>query len=133
MKPTQATIYLSGAITSDPHYLLKFQRAEDMFARFGMNVINPCKLEHREGATQDEYLRKDISEMVLCDAVYVMRDWVNSLGAQTEIKVANILNIKVLFAGTADFNVWMFCRFTPKKMSKWVVAPDGAILENIEL
>jgi hypothetical protein len=130
---TQPKIYLCGAISSDPNYLIKFQRADDMFARFGMEVVNPCKLPHKPNATHNEYIRKDISEMVLCDAIYVMRDWIHSKGAQIEIKVAGLLDIRILKEGSADFKAWLFNRFGVNILSNYEVTCDGTIKHRLEL
>ena len=61
MKKTDAPrlYYLSGAVTHDPHYRLKFELAERYLIAKGHHVINPIRHE-RNGLTWEQYLAADL-------------------------------------------------------------------------
>ena len=74
-------VYLSGAITSKPDYEADFDRASTKFP----NCFNPCTVK---ADSYEEYMRRDIAELLKCDAIYFVNDITNSRGAQLEKAVA---------------------------------------------
>lgn len=87
--------YLSGAVSNDPFFRLKFNYAEHQLKRMGFKVLNPVKGE-KDGKAWDYYLRKDIRKLTKCGGIILMDDWFESKGARLEKKVAEELGMKIL-------------------------------------
>ena len=84
-------VYLSGAITNKPDYLDDFATAEKLFP----NCFNPCTVKAN---SYEEYMRRDIAELLKCDAIYFVNDITNSRGAQLERAVAAACGIREVTA-----------------------------------
>ena len=95
MKLNRGKWYLSGAVTNDPDFRLKFDYAEHQLKLKGFKVLNPVKGE-KDGKDWGYYLRKDIRKLTKCDGIILMDDWYESKGAQLEKKVAEGLGMKIL-------------------------------------
>lgn len=81
-------IYISGPITGVENYMENFQRAEEFLRdRYPWaKVVNPAKL-NREMAKQfshGELMKMSLSELSLCDTIYMIEGWENSAGANME-------------------------------------------------
>lgn len=87
--------YISGAVSNDPDYRMKFLYAEYQLKSRGFKVLNPVKHE-KDGKAWDYYLRKDIRKLTKCGGIILLVDWFESRGAQLELKVASGLGMKVL-------------------------------------
>ncbi len=78
-------VYIAGAISNDPNYKEKFDRAQAELEEHGYTVINPAKTPlDPEQFTNSEYLEVCRVYVKLCDAVYFLNDWQTSLGATLE-------------------------------------------------
>lgn len=89
-------IYISGPITGIPDENRESFRLAAMILRSnGHEAINPHELDHIEGATWLDFMRRDIVEMMACDAVTTLPGWENSRGALTEIGLCERLGIPV--------------------------------------
>jgi hypothetical protein len=75
-------IYLSGKITGKENYEHDFNVAEKRLKAEGHIVLNPCV--HTEGLTYDEYMHIDFAMIDVSDAVYMLKDWRGSKGANLE-------------------------------------------------
>ena len=91
-------IYISGAVTSDPDFRCKFERAEELLREKGYIPVNPVKTEV-EGKEWEYYLKKDLKKLLKCDGIYILSDWHNSKGARLEIQVALDLGYEVILEG----------------------------------
>lgn len=113
-------LYLSGAITSDPDYKLKFAEAALQLEKCGFDVVTPVEI-HPEctpalqvgevylptncvgildstGHMHHDwhfYMRLAIIEMLKCDAVCALPDAALSRGARVEIALAGVLDMPV--------------------------------------
>jgi hypothetical protein len=81
-----------------------FFEAERQLLELGHEVINPA---HNDGATYDEalasanagkhswnwYMRRDLTNLITCDAVCLLPDWKSSKGASLEVNVAKSLDM----------------------------------------
>lgn len=92
------TIYISGAVTSDPNFREKFDKAEKLLYRSGYIPLNPVKGEE-DGKEWTYYLKNDIQKLLNCDGIYILSDWHESKGARLEIEVALALNYEVILEG----------------------------------
>ena len=91
-------IYISGKIGEEipsPETLAKFKAAEDMLKGKGFDVFNPTtsglgahaeSLARKNGTTfYEEILLLDLQELKKCDAIYMLKDWEKSSGANLEL------------------------------------------------
>ena len=72
-----------------------FEEAEIHLTKQGKFVTNPAKNAPRK--TWQEYMRDSISQLVRCDAIYMLKNWQNSRGATVERNVAINLKIPVYY------------------------------------
>jgi len=77
-------VFISGAISSDPHYIQKFRDAAMILVKQGYTVMNPAVLPH--GFEQDEYLHICEGMIDVCDGVVFLPDWKQSQGSTWERK-----------------------------------------------
>ena len=104
---TSMKIYISGKIGEDvlsTETLAKFKKAEDMLRGKGFEVFNPTTsglgaqaewLARMNGTTfYKEILLLDLQELKKCDAIYMLRDWEKSNGANLELDYARCVGIK---------------------------------------
>ena len=96
------TIYLSGKITgiNPEHYEKKFQEAEDYLKSKGYDVYNPVKVfrhKHLEMVSREEAMRVLVSDMLKCNAIYMLNDWQSSEGCVQELSVARLLKLDIHF------------------------------------
>ena len=79
-------IYISGAITNDDNYKQKFDNAEKNLINQGYEVINPSSLDTvlPSGLAYEEYMKIDLCLLDMCDAIYMLKGWENSCGANRE-------------------------------------------------
>lgn len=87
-------VYISGKITGDDNYQEKFLSVEKMLTESGYEVINPCTGEE-PGHTWKYYMKRDIQKLMLCDAVYLLKDWNESPGAKLEYYIAKKLKYTI--------------------------------------
>ena len=86
------TVYISGPRVAEK----KFQGAEHFLRSQNYNIVNPMKLQHEHGGTWEEFMREDISALIKCDIIYMLKGWEDSRGAKIEKKLAEDLSIKVI-------------------------------------
>lgn len=77
-------VYISGAISNDENYKEKFANAEKKLKEMGYDVVNPTVLDSIDGLTYEEYMKLDIDLLDMCDAIYMLKGWEKSCGANRE-------------------------------------------------
>ena len=87
-------LYISGPITGIESYEQNFHIAERALRLRGYIVVNPCKIRHR-GTTWEDYMKKDIAALLTCDGVATLPNWINSRGANLEVRIAQALGMPV--------------------------------------
>lgn len=87
-------IYLSGKITGDVKYRQKFGSMEKELLSYGYVVFNPAILP--DGFEYEDYMDLDLLILSRCDAIFLMRDWKNSPGANREYEEAKRLGLRIL-------------------------------------
>lgn len=102
-------IYISGQITG-----LNFQEAKGMFERGEREAItlfscicggdnerikpiNPMKLDHAPGSEWEDYMEKDIAELLRCQGIYMLQNWRRSKGARVEHAIAKELGLPIIY------------------------------------
>lgn len=93
--------YISGPMTNDPHYELKFIKAEKELRAIGYAVVNPVNLTEllpEDETVNPEYLAVDkVLIEIVCDGIYMLDGWENSNGARLEYGWAKEANKEILF------------------------------------
>ena len=83
-------VYISGAITNDKHYRRKFAKAEKRLRKRGFEVINPAKIGDMLPKSFEyfDYIDIDLELLKKADAIYMLRGWNDSHGANIEYEYA---------------------------------------------
>lgn len=95
-------VYISGPITGVSDYMEKFELAEKELIEKGFAVVNPAKINYGmpEDMTYEEYMEIDIRLIDLCDAIYMLRGWDMSRGANREYGYASGLGKTIMYQKT---------------------------------
>ena len=92
-------LYLSGPMTGLPENNFPTFHAEAARLRaLGYTVTNPAEIDHPILGWQ-AFLRRDLIEMLSCDAVALLPGWEGSPGARLEIHVAHQVGMRIREAG----------------------------------
>jgi hypothetical protein len=87
-------IYLSGKITGDEEYRIKFLRAENKLYNAGYYPVNPAAFV-LPGTPWEEAMRRVLALMLRCDGVALLFDWRGSKGAKIEERLARDVGMTV--------------------------------------
>lgn len=108
---SRRTIYISGAITNDPDYMNHFIKAEtDIYfevAKGNMDftsVINPAKVNANLPLdfSHDDYMHVCFAMLDICQAIYMLKGWEYSKGAQMEYIYAKNLGLEIYYEESSD-------------------------------
>jgi chloramphenicol 3-O-phosphotransferase len=80
-----------------------FNAAAQRLRDFGHEVVNPAEFDQGDEPTWESCMRKDIAQLVECDAVATLEGWKASRGAQLEVHIAAQLGMTVVHA---DSDLW---------------------------
>lgn len=97
----QLRIYIAGAITGDPEYMEKFERAARRIEKAGHVPVNPAKLPG--GKPYKWYIDTGLQLLAGCDAMYLLSTWRGSRGAKTETDYARAVQLPIFHELT---NTW---------------------------
>ena len=75
-----------------------FHAAAAHLRALGHEVINPAELCPDQAMPWTECMKRDIAELVTCEAIVMLPGWRNSKGACVEWGLATVLELKVIFA-----------------------------------
>lgn len=105
-------IYIAGKMTGVIEFNFPaFDAARDMLLARGWDVVSPADLDRAVGfdptlfaddlTVDKEFLdlamRRDIRELLECDAIYMLCGWETSTGANAELALAKWMHIDVLY------------------------------------
>lgn len=87
-------VYIAGPITCNEHYINQFKSAEDYLNKQGYAVINPVK---NLGFEYKDYIDMGLCELMKCDAIYMLINWHESIGATLEFQYAKETGMIIWF------------------------------------
>lgn len=99
-------VYISGKITGDPNYKKNFKKAVHKIIEKGkemfetteeIQMFNPATISLPDNATWEDYMKYDLKILIDCDAVYMLKGWHESKGANLEFKIAQKMGKKIFF------------------------------------
>lgn len=96
MFKNKTKVYISGAITNNPNYKKDFALAEEILKKRGYEVVNPASLGEVDGWTWKDYMKRNIKQLMECDAILLLDGWTKSKGATLEAIIAKNLGLKIL-------------------------------------
>ncbi len=93
-------VYISGAITgTGDRYKEQFKRAEKRLKRAGFKTYNPAgrRIVWKNHVVvkilnYEEIMKKNIAQLMKCDAIVMLSGWKKSKGATFEFKIALFLD-----------------------------------------
>lgn len=91
--------YISGKISGIPLESARanFDRGEKLMLSRGYNVVNPLLMHAGADLTWQQYMRLDISALMLCDAIYMLTGWYLSKGARLEHTIAKAVGLEIIY------------------------------------
>lgn len=92
-------IYISGKITGTDDYLQRFERAEKHLNTMNItDVINPAKVNsYLPELSYNQYIKMSLCMLEMCDTIYMLKNWENSIGAKLEWEFAKANNYKIMY------------------------------------
>ena len=88
-------VYIAGKITGNPSYKQQFAEAEKKLREKGHTTMNPAVLP--DGFEHHEYIKICFSMIDVCDAVYFLSNWQDSIGAKMERDYAKSIGKVLMF------------------------------------
>ena len=104
-------VYIAGPMTSYPEFNFPaFFDAEERWSQAGWLVTNPARIDVDAGFdpvnhaadTLESYMKRDLPEVALCDAIALLPGWQKSTGAPRELQVARWCGLEVYDAVTME-------------------------------
>ncbi len=90
-------IYIAGPMTGLPELNFPAFHAETAKLRArGFDVINPAEINPDHTMSWHDCMRRDIAELVKCDAIRLLPGWEKSSGARLEEHIAMQLGMKII-------------------------------------
>lgn len=83
-------VYISGPITGTSDYMKRFEDAERDLLDKGYSVISPAQVNAQlpGDTTYEEYMKMSFCMLDMADAIYMLKNWNDSKGANRELGYA---------------------------------------------
>ena len=106
-------IYISGPILGTTDYEERFRRTAEKIKKCGHTPIDPLKITREypgsSSWTDAECLAYEIGLLSECDAIYLMKGWKHSGGAQVEARFAERVGIPRFYLEDVELDPeWTF-------------------------
>lgn len=86
-------LYLCGCITMNPGHSAHFAEAAEALTEAGYTITDPSK---NTAATQPDFRRQGIAQMLKCDGVALIGSWERGHGTRIEVRLAWDLDIPAM-------------------------------------
>lgn len=94
-------IYIAGPMTGLPdNNRAAFYLAADNLREQGHMPKHTAWME--DGLSHEEYMKNALQVMLTCDAIYMLKGWLKSIGAQTEHTIATLCGMQVMYEQEED-------------------------------
>lgn len=94
-------IYIAGPITGRDRveFIKHFSSAQEFLEDKGFIVFNPARVSSSlpDGLSHEEYMAVCMRMLSLCGAIFMLKGWKNSLGANREIGYALGAGMEIFF------------------------------------
>ena len=90
-------IYIAGKITGLKDYKDHFNKAEAELTKKGYKCMNPSILP--EGFPWEIYMPICYAMIDACNAIYMLKNWIDSKGAKLEFDYEKSKNKEIIFEG----------------------------------
>lgn len=78
-------VYISGGITGVENYREKFNKVQEELEKDGHAVFNPALYaDALPKLSYEEYMKVGLYFLSMCDAIYMLKGWQKSCGANSE-------------------------------------------------
>lgn len=91
-----SSVYISGPMEGIKNYEENFRKAEKKLIKEGYEVTNPADIDVT-GMSREEILDMDLGIIELCDAIYMLKGWQQSRGANREYGFARGCGMAIMF------------------------------------
>ncbi|MBQ0162231.1 MAG: DUF4406 domain-containing protein [Treponema sp.] len=102
-------IYISGKISGTTDYKKRFCSAEREIRKAmggGVSIVNPGMMQEFTDWEWSDYMRRDIQNLMDCDAIYMLRGWRRSSGARIEHYIAKRLGLAIVYQNKRGIVSW---------------------------
>lgn len=98
---TKQKIYIAGKIGDLPinEVRNKFRKAHKSIEAAGFDAISPLENGLPFESEWGQHMRKDISMLCECEAIFLLNDWIDSPGARFEVEISLRLGIPAYVTG----------------------------------
>lgn len=89
-------VYISGPMQGyADHNFPAFEKAAKRLRHLGYEVVSPHEIEQEPDGQWEDFLKKDLREMLTCDTIILLVGWTQSKGAMLELFVARQVGMDV--------------------------------------
>lgn len=83
-------IYISGKTTGLNHadVLKNFNNAQNLLESLGFEVVNPLNNGLYQAHTWRQHIVRNVELLLPCEAIYMLENWIDSIGAGIEYDIA---------------------------------------------
>lgn len=90
-------IYIAGAITGVKGAKAIFDKAKLELEKLGYIAISPFDNGLEESCTWEQHMIADAKMLRQCDAIYLLSNWNNSIGANIEYLLAAKWKLEIIY------------------------------------
>ncbi len=91
-------VYIAGKISGIEEKAFElFENAEQLLIKKGFEVVNPMKLPHNHDRTWESYMKECLTEMMKCEYIHPLPNYLESRGANIEVDLAKQLGITCIW------------------------------------
>lgn len=90
-------IYIAGAITGIKGAKAIFDKAKQDLEEMGYTVISPFDNGLEQSCTWEQHMIADMKMLRQCDAIYLLSNWNNSIGANIEFLLATKWDLEIIY------------------------------------